>query len=183
MKPYSLDLRQRIVEAVGQGKTYEEVAHLFHVSPSTVKRYIRQWREEGNLQPRPIPGRPAKKLALVQDGLLSQIEAFPDATLEERCKQWEEQNGTKVSISTMSRAINVLMEMNDKKQWKEDRGRVDEGKKRNKSKKKVHDKKESSVAYSQETSAPSVLGRMSVYVSGLISGWKKAWFLKERHSF
>ncbi len=108
MKAYSLDLRKRIVAAVGEGKTREEVARTFHVSLSTVKRYVRQWREEGNLLPRTIPGRPSKKLALMRAGLQAHLEASPDATLEERCKHWEAQGDIKVSISTMSRAIRLL---------------------------------------------------------------------------
>jgi hypothetical protein len=36
-----------------------------------------------------IPGRPSKKGAALQAGLLSQLEAYPDATLAEHCQHWE----------------------------------------------------------------------------------------------
>jgi len=105
MKAYSKDLRERVVIAVEEGKSRREVARLFHVSLSTVKRYIKQWREEGNIDPKPIPGRPSKKLASQRAKLQAQLEAFPDATLQEHCDMWEAISGVKVSTSTMSRAI------------------------------------------------------------------------------
>src|SRR2546421_10641764 len=110
MKGYSQDLRKRIIGAIEKGKSRREVAHLFDISLSTVKRYVRQWKEQGNLPPRLITGRPSKKLALLQARLQAQLEASPHATLEEHCQQWEAQEGIKVSISTMSRAINFLRE-------------------------------------------------------------------------
>jgi transposase len=42
MKAYSLDLRQRIVQAVADGTSQREVARLFHVGERTVKRYLHQ---------------------------------------------------------------------------------------------------------------------------------------------
>jgi len=41
----------------------------------------------------------------LQTRLQPQLEAHPDATLEEHCRLWEAETGVKVSISTMSRAI------------------------------------------------------------------------------
>jgi transposase len=117
MKAYSQDLRKRIIVAIEQGKTRKEVARLFNVSLSTVKRYIRQWQEFGHLQHRPIPGRPSKKLAHLPARLQAQLEATPHATLKEHCQQWEAQEGIKVSISTMSRAIHLLMGKQKKQYW------------------------------------------------------------------
>jgi transposase len=117
MRAYSQDLRKRIIVAIEQGKTRKEVARLFNVSLSTVKRYIRQWRELGHLRPRPISGRPSKKLALLPARLLAQLEASPHATLKEHCQQWEAQEGIKVSVTTMSRAIHLLMGKQKKQYW------------------------------------------------------------------
>jgi transposase len=105
MKAYSQDLRERILQAVDEGKTQAEVAHLFKVSESTVKRYVRQRREKGHVRPKPIPGRPPRKRAPLEAQLQAQLEKQPDATLQEHCDTWEAQAGIKVSISTMSRAI------------------------------------------------------------------------------
>jgi transposase len=108
MKAYSQDLRERIVQAVDEGKTQEEVALLFKVSPKTVQRYIKQRREKGHLLPNPIPGRPPIKRAELEAKFQPQLEKKPDATLQEHCDTWEAETGKKVSISTMSRAIEHL---------------------------------------------------------------------------
>ena len=108
MKAYSQDLRERIVQAVEQGKPRSEVSLVFDVSLSTIKRYIRQKREKGHIQPKRITGRPPIKRAPLQVHLLAQLEAFPDATLQEHCERWEVQGGVKVSIATMGRTIQRL---------------------------------------------------------------------------
>lgn len=108
MKAYSQDLRERIVQTVDEGKTQAETAHLFKVSLKTVERYIRQRREKGHLLSKPIPGRPPTKRALLEAKLQPQLEKKPDATLQEHCTTWEAETGIKVSISTMSRAIDHL---------------------------------------------------------------------------
>jgi transposase len=65
-------------------------------------------RETGNLAPKAIPGRPKRKIGPLLDGLRPQLEAHPDATLEEHCRLWEATTGVKVSSSTMGRAIQRL---------------------------------------------------------------------------
>ena len=69
MKAYSLDMRKRVLQAVDTGYPREEMMKLFGVSRSTIKRYLKQRRERGNVDVRPIPGRPSKKFAPLQAGL------------------------------------------------------------------------------------------------------------------
>src|SRR6266446_6084556 len=59
MKAYSQDLRQRVVRAVDAGQSQAEIAKTFAVSVATIKRYLKQRRETGHVQPKAIPGRPA----------------------------------------------------------------------------------------------------------------------------
>lgn len=108
MKPYSQDLRERVVKAVDEGVSRSEIVRHLGVSEATIKRYLKLRRETGNLVPKPIPGCPPRKLGALQKGLEPQLEAHPDATLEEHCRLWEAQTGVKVSISTMSDAIRCL---------------------------------------------------------------------------
>jgi transposase len=108
MKAYSLDLRERILRAVDQGKPRAEIAGLFGVSESTIKRYVRQRREKGHVLPKPIPGRPPTKRAPLEAQLEAQLEQQPDATRASHCDSWQAQAGIKVSLSTMSRAIEHL---------------------------------------------------------------------------
>jgi transposase len=108
MRAYSQDLRQRILRAVDQGQPRAEIVKSFAVSRSTIKRYLTLRRETGDVKPKAIPGRPSKKGAALQAGLLPQLEAHPDATLVEHCQFWEATHGIQVSSATMSRAIQRL---------------------------------------------------------------------------
>jgi transposase len=105
MKPYSQDLRERVVKAVDEGHSRSQIVQLFGVSEATIKRYLKLRRETGNLAAKPIPGYPPIKVGALQKGLGPQLEAHPDATLQEHCRLWEAETGVKVSISTMSDAI------------------------------------------------------------------------------
>ena len=105
MKAYSEDLRERVVTAVDQGMSRREVVRLFGVSEASIKRYLKLRRETGSIAPKTIPGCPPRKTGMLQERLRPQLEAHPDATLEEHCRLWEAQTGVKVSTSTMRRAI------------------------------------------------------------------------------
>jgi transposase len=105
MKAYSQDLRERVLWAVDQGRPRAEIVQLFGISLATLKRYIKQWREEGHVRPKAIPGRPAKKRAQVEVNVLLQLQTHADATLEQHCAKWEQTYGERVSRWTMSRAI------------------------------------------------------------------------------
>ncbi len=64
MQAYSLDLRTRVVEAVDrQMGTQQEVAKLFGVSCTFIKKLLRQRRETGSLAPKPHDGGQVAKLA------------------------------------------------------------------------------------------------------------------------
>ena len=63
MKAYSLDLRTRIVEAVDRRVGSQgEVAALFGVSRTLVKKLLRQRRETGSVAPKPPGGGQPPKL-------------------------------------------------------------------------------------------------------------------------
>lgn len=108
MRPYSQDLRHRIVRAVDQGIPRTEIIKTFAVSRSTIKRYLKLRRETGDVKPKAIPGRPSKKGVALCIGLLPQLKAHPDATLVEHCQFWRATHGVQVSSATMSHAITRL---------------------------------------------------------------------------
>lgn len=108
MRAYSYDIRQRILCAVDQGMPRAEMINTFAVSRSTIKRYLKLRRETNGVKPKTIPGRPSKKGAALHTGLLLQLEAHPDATLDEHCQMWEAMSGIQVSSATMSRAMKHL---------------------------------------------------------------------------
>jgi transposase len=117
MRAYSTDLRQRVLHAVDQGTPRAEVAALFQVSLSTIKRYLKQRRVSGNLARNPVPGRPSTYGAALDAGLPAQLAAHDDATLEQHCQLWEQAHGLRVSTATMSRAIARLGWTRKKNRW------------------------------------------------------------------
>jgi transposase len=104
MKPYSPDLRQKIVDAVDSGLPHQEVADRFDVSVDSVSRYLKQRRELGHLHPRPIPGARARISTDDVPALIAQLDAHSDATLEEHCTMWEAAGHRMLSPATMCRA-------------------------------------------------------------------------------
>src|SRR3954447_25244345 len=108
MKPYSKDLRLRVLTAVDRGVPREEVAKTFSVSVPTIKRWLKRRRETGDVEPKPIPGRPSKKGVILQSWLPKHLQANDDLTLEEHREAFEEEFGEAVSTSTIGRAISSL---------------------------------------------------------------------------
>ena len=108
MKPYSQDLRQRVLRAVDQGTSQAEIAKTFAVSVATIKRYLKQRRETGHVVPKAIPGRPAAIGAVLQAHLRAQLEAHPAATREEHCRLFQAEHGIKVCPASISRARAAL---------------------------------------------------------------------------
>jgi transposase len=85
MKPYSMDLRERVAAAVDshEGSQRQIAAH-FHVSLSFITRLLRTRRRTGSLAPKPHGG--GHPPALDQAGrkrLRQLVRKQPDATLEE----------------------------------------------------------------------------------------------------
>jgi transposase len=108
MKPYSKDLRLRVLAAVERGVPREEVAKTFSVSMPTIKRWMKRRRETGDVEPKPIPGRPSSKGAMLRSWLPKHLEANDDLTLEEHREAFEEEFGQRIFTSTIGRAIAVL---------------------------------------------------------------------------
>jgi transposase len=108
MKPYSKDLRLRVLSAVDAGTPREQVAKTFSVSMPTIKRWLRRRRETGDVEPKLIPGRPPRKGVMLKEWLPKHLEANDDLTLEEHREAFEEEFGQTVSTSTIGRAIASL---------------------------------------------------------------------------
>jgi len=101
-------LRERVVGAVERGTKRVAVVETFAVSLPTIKRWLKQQRETGELAPKPIPGPVAIKREALLAALPERLAESADATLEEHCGWWRERTGGEVSTATMSRAIAAL---------------------------------------------------------------------------
>jgi len=110
MKTYSQDLREKLLAAVDRGMPRKEAVGVFGVSPATLKRWLRRRRETGSAAPKSRPGMRPRIGASTGErlALWRQLEAHPEATLEEHRELWERQHSVRVSVSTVSRAIRRL---------------------------------------------------------------------------
>jgi transposase len=105
MKPYSEDLRTRIVRAVENGMSKSGVARLFDVSLSSVKRYSRIAGRGESLQPRKGGGRPPKTDQATERLLGEDVEERPAATIVQRRRFLELVTGKALSDSNVGRLL------------------------------------------------------------------------------
>ena len=81
-RPYSDDLRERVVEAVESGASRREAADRFEIAPSSAIKWLQRWRESGSVAAKPTGGSvsPLEEHATC---LLALIAEQQDWTLEE----------------------------------------------------------------------------------------------------
>lgn len=109
MKAYSVDLRQKIVDAYEQQEgSQRELAERFKVSPNFVRLLLKRHQTEGTIEPKPHTGGFGSKLANHLDLVKQLVEQDNDATLEELCAQLEQQAQIQVSVSTLCRTLQKL---------------------------------------------------------------------------
>jgi transposase len=83
MKPYSQDLRSRVVAWVEGGASCREAAEQFSIGVSSVVRWMQRFRRTGCVWAKPMGGDHNSRLGGERDWLLARIAAVPDLTLEE----------------------------------------------------------------------------------------------------
>ncbi len=80
--PYSQDLRDRVLAACDRAMKTKQIAELFSVSTSWVRRVKQRRREHGELTPRP-PEPAARYTKIDRVHLRELVDTHPDATLVE----------------------------------------------------------------------------------------------------
>src|SRR2546423_12511686 len=109
MKPYSPDLRRRIVEALETGEdTQSQIAERFQVSLSFVEKLWHRWRSSGKYDAKPHAGGRKRSLSAEQARIRAEIAAQPDLTLAELCQRVAGEGGAKASTSMMCREVKRL---------------------------------------------------------------------------
>ena len=103
MKPYSEDLRVRIVRAVQEGTPKSAAARLFGVSLSSVKRYARMADRGTSLAPRKGGGRLPKADETTRRLLEEDVKERPAATVTQRRHFLQRTMGKALSYSTVGR--------------------------------------------------------------------------------
>lgn len=100
-RPYSQDLRDRVIEATGNGTSARQAAVRFDVGVSTAIKWVERLRDSGERSARRQGRRPGSKLDAHRDFLLAVIEAAPDATIEELQRRLVEEKGVRASTGTI----------------------------------------------------------------------------------
>jgi transposase len=95
-RPYSLDLRERVVLAVAAGSSRRSAARRFGVSVATAVRWTQRHRQTGSVQASRMGGRRPYALAAERDWLLARIAEKPDLTLRALAAELADR-GVKVS--------------------------------------------------------------------------------------
>ena len=106
MKPYSMDLRERVVAACDAREgTREQIAKRFGVGDRWIRKLLQRRRETDSIAP--LPRNPGRKRALndrQMERLRRLIQKRPDATLKELRRSLR----VKISIAALHRAVQVL---------------------------------------------------------------------------
>ena len=136
MRPYSMDLRERVAAAVDEGESPQrEIARLFRVSVSFVSRLLQRRRQKDTLAPKPHGGGPTPVLSPDDQRRLEHlIQEHNDDTLD----QLRLQGGFDCSLTTIWRALRRCGLTSKKKtQHADERDRSDVREKRRSFRRKV----------------------------------------------
>jgi transposase len=117
MKPYSLDFRQKVVEAYEAGGiSQRQLAKNFRVTLSFVQDLLKQKRESGTIAPKVRIQQTPTKLNAEQLEILRQlVEEQPDATLAEYQERLHQKTGVLIGIATVDRMIRLKLKLTVKK--------------------------------------------------------------------
>ena len=117
MNAYSVDLREKIVAAVGRGMSKAQAARTFGVGATSVKRYVKLAEEGKSLRPGKAPAKKGKLDGSGIDLLEEDLRARPAVTYEKRADLLYELLGVRVSKATICRRIKRLGYTRKKDRW------------------------------------------------------------------
>jgi putative transposase len=104
VKPYSEDLRERVIAAVEDGEwSRREAASHYRVSVASAVKWVQQYRQTGRVKARPMGGDRRSVLKPVRDWLLNLVIGKPDLTLMAISKQLKEEHGIRADASMLCR--------------------------------------------------------------------------------
>ena len=105
----SKEVREKIVQAYNKGgRTQQEISEIFGVSLSSVQKYLKKYRETGDLEPCKQPGRPPtitdSELQLIKEI----VETNPDGRLIDYRDELYRRTNISVTFATIHNACNEL---------------------------------------------------------------------------
>lgn len=105
MRAHDLAVREAAVHAVTVGQSAAAVARALGIGPDSVRRYVRQQREQGHLRPG-TSGNRHRLIGTAQEAAFRALLAqHPTASADELCGHWATVSGTQVSLATMQRTL------------------------------------------------------------------------------
>ena len=100
----SVDLRQRVVDAIAQGMSRRQAAARFGVSVASAIRWAEQQETMGSVAPKKQGGdRRSDRVEKEADFILGEVEKTPDITLEELQAKLKEERRQRFGIGTIWR--------------------------------------------------------------------------------
>jgi transposase len=110
MKAYSVDLREKILEAyLHQEGSIRHLANRFKVSARFVWELVNRFRRTGSYTPKAHGGGNPPRIATSQYELVTAlVKQYPDATLQELCVHIEEVGHIRPSKSSLQRTLDKL---------------------------------------------------------------------------
>ena len=103
-RPYSVDLRERVVRSVENGLSCRQTAKRFHVSVSFVIKLLQRWRGFETVEPLAFGGHKTSALSGHADRVRALVASEPEMTIDDLCRQLAE-NGVQVSRSAVGRFL------------------------------------------------------------------------------
>jgi transposase len=102
-KPYSLDLRERVVSYVEAGHSRRAAAGHFRVSPSFVINLMTAFRERGAIAPKALGGWRHSKLDPHRVFILRRVAEKDDISMPELAGELQAASGVKADPASLSR--------------------------------------------------------------------------------
>ncbi len=103
-RPLSLDLRQRVVDAVNAGQSCRAAAARFGIASSAAVKWHRLWRETGSVAPRPMGGdKRSDRIEALGPAIFAMVEEAVHITLAEIAERLGREHGERFAPSTVHR--------------------------------------------------------------------------------
>ncbi len=105
-KVYSIDLREVVLRSLDEGQSKSAAHRLFHVSRSTIDRWLSLREQSGSVSPRAMR---CGGISSLQGEVFEEfVQRHAHATLGEMSQTWQQQTGVSLTAMSFSRALNGL---------------------------------------------------------------------------
>ena len=104
-RPYSMDLRERVVAAVEGGQSRRSVARLFRLGDATVIRWAKRHIVSGSVAAKPMGGARHDVLGAERVWLRARMAAVPDLTIRALRAELQAERGLRVSYDAVWRFL------------------------------------------------------------------------------